>query len=219
MVEFEVHSSSANVDRALLRLSRERRVCERNKELLVKFSQDRLARGVSRLRTVKCLYVLRYLAIWHRTSFEEATKESLTQLVNEVECKPLSAASKHDFKAILKVFFKWLKGNDDEYPPEIKWLKPKMKQKYKLPEELLTEDEVMRLAKAADHPRDRALVLVLYETGCRIGEILTLKMKNIQFDQYGAILKVTGKTGDRRVRIISSAPALSTWIRDRKSVV
>ncbi|MEM2138110.1 MAG: site-specific integrase [Candidatus Anstonellaceae archaeon] len=213
MAEFEVHSSSANVDRAYLRLRKEKRVCERNRELLLKFSQERLARGVSRLRTVKCLYVLRYMAVWHKVSFEEATKESLTNLVNEIDCKPLSNASKHDFKAILKVFFKWLKGNDEEYPPEIKWLKPRMKQKYKLPEELLTEEEVLRLAKAADHPRDRAFVLVLYETGCRIGEILTVKMKNVQFDQYGAILRVTGKTGDRRVRIISSAPALATWVQ------
>ena len=78
MVEFEVHSSSANVDRAYLRLRKEKGVCERNKELLLKFSQDRLARGVSRLRTVKCLYVLRYMARWHKASFEEATKESLT---------------------------------------------------------------------------------------------------------------------------------------------
>ena len=42
---------------------------------------------------------------------------------------------------------------------------------------------------------------------------MTLKMKNVQFDQYGAVLRVTGKTGDRRVRIISSAPALSAWVQ------
>jgi integrase len=34
----------------------------------------------------------------------------------------------------------------------------------------------------------------------------------VSFDQFGAILRVSGKTGDRRVRVISSAPALTTWL-------
>jgi predicted amidophosphoribosyltransferase len=54
----------------------------------------------------------------------------------------------------------------------------------------------------------------LYESGCRIGELLTLKIKNVSFDDYGAILIVSGKTGSRRVRIISSAPALASWIEN-----
>ena len=54
--------------------------------------------------------------------------------------------------------------------------------------------------------------MTLYESGCRIGELLSLKVKNVSFDQFGAVLRVTGKTGDRRVRIISSAPALASWL-------
>ena len=92
------------------------------------------------------------------------------------------------------------------------WLKPRLKSRHKLPEELLTPEDVLKLAQAATNLRDKALILVLYETGCRIGEILTLKLKNVSFDQHGAILRVTGKTGDRRVRVISSAPALTAWI-------
>jgi len=42
--------------------------------------------------------------------------------------------------------------------------------------------------------------------------LLPLKMKNIQFDETRAILLVDGKTGSRRVRIISSSPALATWL-------
>src|SRR5208283_6213305 len=70
----------------------------------------------------------------------------------------------------------------------------------------------LKLAETANNIRDKAFVLVLYETGCRIGELLTLRLKNITFDQYGAVLRVNGKTGDRRVRIISSAPILASWI-------
>lgn len=117
---------------------------------------------------------------------------------------------------VLKTFYRWLKGGEDEQlPKEVSWLKPRIRNRsHKLPEDVLTEDEVLRIAEAATTPRDRALVLVLYESGCRIGELLSLKVKNVSFDDYGAILRVTGKTGDRRVRIISSTQALTSWLEN-----
>jgi integrase len=55
---------------------------------------------------------------------------------------------------------------------------------------------------------------MLYESGCRIGEILTLRIKNVLFDENGAVLLVDGKTGQRRVRIIASVPLLSIWLNN-----
>jgi site-specific recombinase XerD len=109
------------------------------------------------------------------------------------------------------VFFKWLRKSE-EYTEEVKWIKPRLKNGKKLPEEILTIEEVTKIAEAAENPRDRAFVLVLYESGCRIGELLPLKMKNVQFDENGAILLVNGKTGRRRVRIIVSSSALANWL-------
>ena len=146
--------------------------------------------------------------------FFKATKDNLIALVGELNSiSKYSEHTKYDFKVVLKMFYKWLKGNDEFFPPEIAWLKKDMKhQRHKLPEELLTEDEVLMMANRADNLRDKALILVLYETGCRIGELISLSIKNVIFDQYGAILRVTGKTGDRRVRIISSSSALASWM-------
>ena len=53
---------------------------------------------------------------------------------------------------------------------------------------------------------------MLYESGCRIGEILSLMIRNVEFDEYGCVLLVDGKTGQRRVRVIASAPKLASWI-------
>ncbi len=213
MGEMEIHRFQKDISQAYRRLDGDTGVCAKNRELIYAFARERLAKGVGKLRMVKCIYCLRYLATWHKASFEEATKDSLLGLVVAIDDEKLSPASKSDFRAVLKLFFKWYKGNDEVYPPIVSWIKTTFKRKHKLPEELLTEEEVFSIAKAADNPRDRAMVLVLYETGCRIGEIMTLRMKNVQFDQYGAVLRVTGKTGDRRVRIISSAPALSAWVQ------
>jgi integrase/recombinase XerD len=55
---------------------------------------------------------------------------------------------------------------------------------------------------------------VLYESGCRIGELMMLRIKHISFDEFGALILVDGKTGPRRVRLISSVPYLNDWLRN-----
>ncbi|MDO8339080.1 MAG: site-specific integrase [Candidatus Burarchaeum sp.] len=207
------HRSMQDFEAACRRVGEDAQVCKENKQAIIDFCKAKLAKGSSKVRVVKCAYCLRYFAHWLKAPFAQASKDSLISLVGELESQPYAEYSKYDFKIVLKMFYKWLKGNDETSPPEISWLKPRMRNKaHKLPEELLTEEEVLRLVEAANNPRDKALILLLYETGCRIGELLSLKVKNVSFDQYGAILRVTGKTGDRRVRAIVSAPVLSTWL-------
>ena len=202
-----------DVEAACNRVEKDTLVCEENKRVIIDFSKSMLAKGSSRLRIVKCVYCLRFLSHWLQKPYSEATKSDLVALAGDLEGKDYADNTKYDFKIVLKMFYRWLKGNDEIYPPEISWLRFKLKNKsHKLPEELLTEEDVLRIARAATNLRDRALVLMLYESGCRIGELVTLRMKNVQFDQYGAVLRVTGKTGDRRVRIISSVPALKEWL-------
>ena len=209
---FELHKSQVNFERACERVQEEQTISAENKKLILSFAKMKIAKGVTRIRVVKLLYTVRCLASWLNKPFGQATKDDLIELVGEIETKQYSESTKYDFKIILKLFYKWLAGNDEVYPPEVNWLKPRLRNPKKLPEELLTEKEVCAMAEAADHPRNRAFVSVLYETGCRIGELLSLRVKNVQFDQYGAVLRVTGKTGDRRVRIVSSAPVLTNWI-------
>jgi integrase len=86
--------------------------------------------------------------------------------------------------------------------------------KRRLPEQILTKDEVQKLIRMTQNLRDRAFVSVIYETGCRIGEILFLRLHSIEFDKFGAVVSVPhfGKTGSRRVRIVSSVPELQEWL-------
>jgi len=211
---FGLYNYPRRLELAIGHLNRDQAVCEENRKAIISFSKGRLARGSTHGRAAKIVYCLRFLAKWLKKPFRKATKEDLVALIGELESNQnYSEYTRLDYKIVLKMFYKWLKGNDETYPPEIAWLKPKLKnEKHKLPEDLITEDEVLKMVNEASHPRDRAFILVLYESGCRIGELLTLSMQNVQFDQYGAVLRVTGKTGDRRVRIISSAPALASWI-------
>ena len=57
-----------------------------------------------------------------------------------------------------------------------------------------------------------AFILVLYDSGARIGEMLNLKLKNIEFTPHGAKVLLDGKTGRRRILIVPSVRALAAWI-------
>jgi integrase len=209
----ELYDYPRRLELCLEHLRKEKGIGEENICEIEMFSKIRLAKGSGYGRVAKVVYCIRFLARWLGKPFREATKDDLIALIGELETKDYAEYTKYDFKIVLKMFYKWLKGNDEVFPPEISWLKPRLKNEaHKLPEELLTEDDVLKIASAANTIRDKAFIMVLYESGCRIGEILSLRLKNIQFDQYGAILRVTGKTGDRRVRIVSAAPILTAWL-------
>lgn len=94
--------------------------------------------------------------------------------------------------------------------------KLKTKKKRKLPGDILTEEEILRLIKFAKYARNKALISLLYESGCRIGELLNLRIKDISFDDYGAVIIVNGKTGMRRIRLINSIPLLAQYMEEHK---
>lgn len=169
---------------------------------------------MSRIRMVKYVLMLCRIDSWmkHR-DFKKATKVDVQALVGKIETAGYAAWTKHDYKVVIKRFWQWLHGADDDYPDHVRWIRTTIKHcNRKLPEELINDQEARQLIEAADHLRDKAFLSLMYESGCRIAEVLTLKLKHIEFDQYGALVIVKGKTGMRRIRLIQSIPHLSLWL-------
>mgnify|MGYP002761421439 CR=1 FL=1 len=106
----------------------------------------------------------------------------------------------------LKQFFEYHDNNGLFDTP------PKFEKKRKLPEELLTREEVSKIIEGTKNARDRAFFTVLYESGARIGEMLSMRIKHVQFDDDGTVIVIDGKTGMRRVRLVESTPALAQWL-------
>jgi integrase len=85
--------------------------------------------------------------------------------------------------------------------------------------DLLTAEDIEKMIAACRNSRDRALIGVLAESACRIKEVGTLQWSQVSFDQYGAILNVSVKTGKPRyIRIIWAAPHLAAWRADYPGV-
>jgi len=79
----------------------------------------------------------------------------------------------------------------------------------------LTEEEVSRLINAARNPRDLAIVRVFYESGCRVGELTSMKVHDIDYEKRRIL--VMGKGSKERSVVFGpgAAHALKTYLNGR----
>jgi integrase len=211
----DVHKQRQRYDRAIAILKEDPKILKSNQRTILKFAFELQAEGIKIVRITKYIYLLRHIAKLLREEFEGANENDIKRITAEINKSDYSDWTKSDYRVAIKRFYRWLrKLPNHQNPPETAWLTIGTSNGHVLPEELLDENEILKLAGACENSRDRALVLTLAESGCRIAEVLTLRCKHVMFDRNGAVLIVTGKTGDRRVRIIAAAPALSEWIKN-----
>ena len=182
---------------------------EKNTEHILKFIKQLFAEGLSKPRIVKYANHLKVLSEKLGKDFLEVNKEDITTFLSDLEQSDYSVYTKKDYKVVLKRIFRFLGKGE-----LVKDVKTTIKEnRKKLPGEILTKVEVRKMIEAADHPRNKVIIALLYEGGLRIGELASLRIKNVEFDEYGAVLKVNGKTGERMVRVVGSASLISQWLQ------
>lgn len=146
--------------------------------------------------------------------FVQLTKNDVVKIVAEIERRDVSGWTKRDYKIILKKFFQWLKNCEPgEHPAEVRWIREGKQPPSKLQKkDLLSPDEISKLASAAHNIRDRAFILVFSESKRRLGEIMGLQIKDIEFDSLGARLRVEGKVGQDTARVVAATSVLANWL-------
>jgi len=153
------------------------------------------------------------------TGFKDAKTVSAAQVEDYVihrktdpsrRGKPCAPATIRGDIIALRLFFRWL------VPKKEAKLFNQIENKKthnKFPvERLLNRRDVEKIVNACDTQRDRALVMILWDSGARITEILSRNVGNIEFDRYGAVMVVEGKTGQRRLRLTACTGDLQNWI-------
>jgi integrase/recombinase XerD len=189
-------------------LMRKTAIAGEDKVLIKNFVNSKTTEaGISQNRANKFTRILGLIATRYLngTRFTDLDKDEIIRVLAEIERSELKAWTKHDYKLVLRMFLEWL-GKD------VSWIKVRNPRNDLQAEDMLTDAEVHAMIDAAASLRDKALVATLYDGGFRIAELGELRIKDVAFDSYGAILIVRGKTGIRRVRIISAAPYLSQWL-------
>jgi integrase len=195
-----------------------------NKKLILDFDDENAINNIKDSTRLGYLIILRQLGEFTKTPFKELKKEDvkkfLTMLKKGYKSKRKSGmyheTSITIYKGKIKKFFQWVYQLQRHYYPEcVNWLITSMKSNNtKLPKDLLTEEEIEKMVNISTHSRDKAITSILYESALRMGEFRSLKIKDFIFDNYGAKIQVSGKTGDRLVRIVKSTPYLKQWLNE-----
>lgn len=115
-------------------------------------------------------------------SFTQVSPEHLHAYVMELEAQGRKAATISRFIASAKAFFTWevSQGLRPDHPA--KGLKaPKIEKK---PPEILSEEEIIRLldqpsSHAPKELRDKAMMELLYATGIRVSELISLELDDV----------------------------------------
>ena len=196
------------------------------------------AKIVGHYRRVTMLSRLKYAEKHFDNPFDKTDEKGILRAINRLENAKLIKTGKkrsphttNTEKLVLRKFFTWLAYKDDEHlsvidkkradgiPRIVKLIRTNYTKEEKFEvrkteDDILTRDEVDSMLKNAPTVCDKAMIGFLYETGCRVGELCNLKLKDVKFSGHGNEIKLTlfGKTGARDIVIRRYAKYLMPWL-------
>jgi len=180
-----------------------------NTKLILDYDKEMVRQSISiaarRIHLRGLLNLTRLL----KKDWKDITKNDIEDLVFQImdiysDERGQETWSTFDLKKVLKIFFRWYKLGSRSFkdvgdPQETKQVKLKHVRDSLGREDLITEDDLKKILKACrENQRDRAFIDCHSEAGTRPTEILSMQIKHVKFDKYGAMLHVDGKTGSRR---------------------
>ncbi len=163
-----LHDFDRQLERQLALLESDQ-ISPKNKETIRSFYNYKFSMGIGVPRLIRIIGTLRIAAVGIGKDFSEATRSDFERFVVSMRTRYASAQSIDTHINGIKNFYRWLNGG--EYPECVKWMKESRKKSRKLPEDMLTQEEVKALLLNVKNRRDKALVSLLWESGARIGEI------------------------------------------------
>jgi integrase/recombinase XerD len=195
-----------------------------NIKIALGYLRDIRRKGVAQTTIKNNVYFMNWLLFRFKKDFDKITEEDRDDIIDQIDFwkaynnKPAKESSKKIHKVAFKRFLS--KYGDKIHNKALKELADfeinYSNTKRKLPEDLLTEEEIRKLIVNADNVRDKALIAILYESGARRGEIVNCKLKDVtefhKGSEHGYRLKLKGKTGERQVIIYRYQQWLRAWL-------
>lgn len=180
------------------------------------YAQHLLAQGLRPTTVTRTIGFLRQATLITGKTLSRLTEKELLDLLEEVNAKDLSQVTIDSYLIILRRYMDHiLKGRRVKHAlfmQILRAIKKRRKNEIRIPLRLLTEEDISRLISAAKNDEIKAIIGFMWASGARIGEVLNIKKDDMLFDENGCVVRIEGKTGCRRIRVIDNFEALaSVW--------
>ena len=164
------------------------------------------------------------------TPLTEASKETIFSWYKHISGEGKAASTILGYANQLSILYRYHiefdLGLDDEEAKimakrifkliPFKDLQAEEKNSVELRDMLILPTEFEAIMQATKHIRPKCLWTLLYDSGCRKGEIVGekgLKIRDITFGKDYHECRVNGKTGERTVPLVMSVPYLRAWLQ------
>jgi len=180
-------------------------------------NQKRRNCRVSTIRNsfINLVLFLSYLKERGHTGIETVTREDLSSYIEYEQDRGMKPKTVSTRLRHLYAFLRYLEDRGIVHPDIMK-----RKLRVKVPEGLpraMDPEDVRRLLRVIDKPRDRAMVLVLLRTGMRIGELLATRVSQVDLKDKRLLIMEAQKTRIGRVVYLSedACRVLRVWLKMR----
>lgn len=192
------------------RLKKLERIDQALFEAFAEFDREMQIRGYSLRRRLKYLHFFSFIKRITGKTPNQLEEKDVEEIAIYLNNNKYSDETRHSYLYMLKVVLEFFGKKI-----ELKRFKHLLKIKEKLPE-ILTEEEIELMIANARTLEEKCAIALLYELGCRSQELLGIKLSDIIFDPFGAIIKIRGKTGERRIRVMKYYNLLKKYIESKK---
>ena len=163
-------------------------------EKITMYLQAKKLEGLSDLTLQNYFYFLRRLSEHTHKQVRDITLNDLRMFLFK-ECEGVKPSTANTKVCYLQSFFKWMVDEEiiDKDPSR------KLPQ-VKLPKRLrnsLTVEDIERLRLACSDKRERALIELLFATGCRLSELVGINVEDLNFQDNS--IRVIGKGNKERI--------------------
>ena len=163
-------------------------------EKITMYLQAKKLEGIAASTLQNYFYFLRKLSEHTHKQVRDITLNDLRMFLY-VECEGIKPSTANTKVAYLQSFFKWMVDEEiiDKDPSR------KLPQ-VRLPKRLrnsLTIEEIERLRIACIDTRERALIELLFSTGCRLSEVIGINLEDLNYQDLS--IRVIGKGNKERI--------------------
>jgi len=210
----DIHGVKGWYRRALERL--ESGVGEENRELIHRFLSRVRRDGVTLNTRATYLNILIRMARYFQKPLTEVTEAEFDGFIDCLENRGYARGYIGNYQKAYRKFCSLLMSPVPGWVRDMKIWRTDHKLQ---PHEILTQEEIARMIRAACNMRDRALVAVLADSGMRVGALGSLRIQNVELQERYGLLYISNTsmsqktTGPRGIPITWSVGYLGRWLQ------